>query len=59
MATAAQAGLARGGGDDAFYRGKLRAAQYWIATELPRTDHLARLCASAEDSYARITVDEI
>ncbi|HEY4240651.1 MAG TPA: acyl-CoA dehydrogenase [Kofleriaceae bacterium] len=30
------------------------AAQYWIATDLPRIDHLASLCRSAEDSYAAV-----
>jgi butyryl-CoA dehydrogenase len=39
----------------AFYDGKLRAAQYFIETELPRIGHLAHLCVTAEDSYARMT----
>ena len=39
----------------AFYDGKLRAAQYFIETELPKIGHLAHLCVSAEDSYARMT----
>lgn len=38
--------------DEAFYRGKLQAAQYWLTTELPRTGPLARLCRDEEDSYA-------
>ena len=36
----------------AFYEGKLRAAQYFIETELPKIAHLAHLCVTAEDSYA-------
>jgi alkylation response protein AidB-like acyl-CoA dehydrogenase len=63
QATAAQRGLRqlskgtvqRAGGsgraDEAFYRGKLAAAQYWIMTDVPRVEHLARLCRDGEDSY--------
>ena len=54
MATAASAGLARGGANGPhadFYNGKLRAAAYWFATELPRVAQLAALCASGEESY--------
>jgi alkylation response protein AidB-like acyl-CoA dehydrogenase len=54
MATAAREGLARPDAspvDVAFHEGKLRAAQYWIHTELPRVAHLADLCRTAEDSY--------
>jgi butyryl-CoA dehydrogenase len=40
--------------DEAYYRGMLAAAQYWIRTELPRIDHLARLCREAEDSYGTL-----
>ena len=40
--------------EDPFYRGKLAAAQHFIATELPRLAHLAALCRSGEDSYARL-----
>jgi len=39
----------------AFQEGKLRAAQYFIETELPKIAHLAHLCVSAEDSYAKMT----
>ncbi|HEX4515302.1 MAG TPA: acyl-CoA dehydrogenase C-terminal domain-containing protein, partial [Polyangiaceae bacterium] len=39
----------------AFYDGKLRAAQYFIETDLPKIGHLAHLCVTAEDSYARMT----
>jgi alkylation response protein AidB-like acyl-CoA dehydrogenase len=57
LAAAAREGLARGAGPrDGFYRAKLAAAQYWIATDLPRIHHLAHLCRSGEDSYA--TLDE-
>ena len=51
-AAAAREGLARDTpAKDAFYRGKLAAAQYWIMTDLPRIQHLAHLCRSSEDSY--------
>ncbi len=33
------------------YEGKLRAARYFIATEVPRIEHLAHLCVTREDSY--------
>lgn len=54
QATVARTALSRGTSpaDDAFYRGKLQAAQYWLTTELPRTEQLARLCRDEEDSYA-------
>src|SRR5262249_50233761 len=51
------AALAEKGRDDAFARGKLRAAQYWMASELPRIDHLARLCEDVEDSYLLVKPD--
>jgi alkylation response protein AidB-like acyl-CoA dehydrogenase len=47
------------GKSDPFYEGKLAAAQYWINTELPRVEHLASLCSSAEDSYARVSPDAL
>ena len=37
-----------------FYEGKRRAAQYWMATELPKTKHLAALIQSGEASYAEM-----
>jgi alkylation response protein AidB-like acyl-CoA dehydrogenase len=40
--------------DRDFYAGKRCAAQYWLATELPRVPHLARLCRDGEDSYAQM-----
>lgn len=57
LAAVAREGLAAGAGAPqpaAFYEGKLCAAQYWFATELPRVRILAALCRSAEDSYARM-----
>jgi butyryl-CoA dehydrogenase len=57
LAAAASEALARGAADAGFYRAKLAAAQYWIRTELPRVDHLARLCRDGEDSYARLDPD--
>lgn len=53
MATAATRGLTRGT-DAAFYEGKVRAARYFCATELPRVAHLCDLCERAEDSYAAV-----
>ena len=34
------------------FEGKKQTARYFIRTEVPRIDHLAHLCTSAEDSYA-------
>lgn len=56
QATAAHKALSQGtlssAADEAFYRGKLRAAQYWLRTELPRLAPLVQLCRDEEDSYA-------
>jgi butyryl-CoA dehydrogenase len=57
QAAAAREGLAASRGPSGFYEGKLCAAEYWIKTELPRIDHLAHLCRSGEDSYARMAPD--
>jgi alkylation response protein AidB-like acyl-CoA dehydrogenase len=59
QASAAQEGLATrtDAQSIALYQGKLCAAQYWFSTELPRIEHLSRLCASGEDSYARVQPD--
>jgi alkylation response protein AidB-like acyl-CoA dehydrogenase len=60
MAAAAKEGLARpgvGAPDVAFYEGELAAAQYWVATELPRVGVLAALCRGNDDSYARAQPD--
>ncbi|NVJ27802.1 acyl-CoA dehydrogenase [Myxococcus sp. AM011] len=54
QAAAAKEGLARGSGDADFYEGKLAAAQYWFAVELPRIPLLLHLCRTGEDSYARM-----
>ncbi|MET0595120.1 MAG: acyl-CoA dehydrogenase [Polyangiaceae bacterium] len=57
QAAVAQEGLNAGRGPDDFYRGKLTAAQYWFATELPRASVFAELCRSGEDSYAKMQND--
>ena len=36
---------------------KRAACRYWLATELPRIDHLAALCRSGEDSYLTLDPD--
>ena len=55
QAVVAARALAAANADDRdFYEGKLCAAQYWFATELPRIDHWVRLCREGEDSYARM-----
>ncbi|XXF78896.1 acyl-CoA dehydrogenase [Myxococcaceae bacterium GXIMD 01537] len=54
QAAAAREGLARGAGGADFYEGKLAAAQYWFAVEVPRVAHLAHLCRTGEDSYTRM-----
>lgn len=50
---------AAAGRDEAFARGIDRAAQYWIATELPKVEVLARLCESGERSYVDLRADEL
>jgi len=57
MLHAAAAKEARHAASDAFYAGKLAAAQYWFTTEIPRVAQLAALCRSGEDSYVRIPTD--
>ncbi|RJS24043.1 acyl-CoA dehydrogenase [Corallococcus sp. H22C18031201] len=54
QAAAAREGLKRGADGQDFYEGKLAAAQYWFAVEVPRVALLAKLCRTAEDSYARM-----
>jgi len=56
QATVAKEALASGvnAGDADFYEGKVCAAEYWIATELPKVEALATLCRSGEGSYARM-----
>jgi butyryl-CoA dehydrogenase len=60
LAAVAHRGLAGGPTDAraAHYRMLRAAAQYWIATEVPRIAHLAQLCASGEDSYGQIAADD-
>jgi butyryl-CoA dehydrogenase len=58
IAAVAAAAMAAGRGPRDFYDGKLRAAQYWLATELPRVDALATLCESGEDSYAKMRYEQ-
>lgn len=43
--------------DQGFYRAKLRTAQYWFATEVPRIEQLADLCRAGDDSYAAMQPD--
>jgi alkylation response protein AidB-like acyl-CoA dehydrogenase len=57
QAAVAREGLAVARRPPEFYEGKLCTAEYWIKTELPRIDHLASLCRSGEDSYARMSPD--
>ncbi|HUH05863.1 MAG TPA: acyl-CoA dehydrogenase [Kofleriaceae bacterium] len=58
LAAAASEARRRGEADeDGFHRAQTCAAQYWLRTELPRIDHLAELCRSGEDSYARLDPD--
>jgi alkylation response protein AidB-like acyl-CoA dehydrogenase len=52
QAAAAREGLRRDPASSDFYRGKLAAARYWFATEVPRIDQLCALCRSPDDSYA-------
>jgi butyryl-CoA dehydrogenase len=56
LAQAAAAGECQsaGRGDPGFLEGKRCAAQYWIATEIPRITALCALCRSGEDSYGRM-----
>lgn len=51
------AAAARRRGDGAHTAATLASAQYWIATDLPRIDHLAALCRSGEPSYAALDPD--
>jgi butyryl-CoA dehydrogenase len=52
QAAAAREGLRRDPASSDFYQGKLAAARYWFATEVPRIDQLCALCRSPDDSYA-------
>jgi butyryl-CoA dehydrogenase len=57
QAAAAREGLKRDAASSDFYQGKLAAAQYWFATEVPRIDQLCALCRSADDSYSSMRPD--
>jgi butyryl-CoA dehydrogenase len=50
MAAAARAGMEKDRASADFYRGKLSAARYFLATEVPRIPQLARLCLE-DDSF--------
>jgi len=50
QSAAAHEGLRRDPASADFYRGKIAAARYWFATEVPRIDQLCALCRS-DDSY--------
>lgn len=39
------------GREDPFARGMVQASAYWLTTQLPRVEPLARLCASGERSF--------
>jgi alkylation response protein AidB-like acyl-CoA dehydrogenase len=54
---AAAAKEARVKGSEDFYAGKLAAARYWFATELPRVSQLCALVQSGERSYLEIPDD--
>jgi alkylation response protein AidB-like acyl-CoA dehydrogenase len=57
QASHAKHGLTAGGADSAFYAGKLCAAQYFIATEVPRIQHLVSLIRIGESSYQAVKPD--
>ena len=46
-------------GEDAFVRGIVRAARYWIATEVPRVSQLAALSEGTDRSYLDAREDEL
>ncbi len=57
LAAAAAERAARDASWRDFAAAKQAACRYWLATELPRIDHLATLCRSGEDSYATLDPD--
>ena len=57
LATLAAERLGSGAEHAGWLEGVKQSAQYWIATELPRVDHLLRLCRDSEDSYLRMEPD--
>jgi alkylation response protein AidB-like acyl-CoA dehydrogenase len=54
QAAVAREGLARDPASPGFYQGKLCAAGYFLATEIPEAERLVALCRSGEDSYGRM-----
>ncbi len=52
QAAVAAEGLKLRAHDEDFYRGKLKAAQYWMATEIPRVRELAERCRRGDDSFS-------
>ena len=59
QAAAAREGLSREPATRDFYEGKLAAAAYWFATELPRAPQLAALCRSGEESFRAVTAAQL
>lgn len=59
LAAAAAERAARGQAEAAFVEGKRAAARYWLATELPRLPHLARLCRDNESSYVTVSAEAL
>ncbi|HUQ05838.1 MAG TPA: acyl-CoA dehydrogenase [Kofleriaceae bacterium] len=57
LAAAARERAARDATWKDFAAAKDAACRYWIATELPRVEHLIALCRSAEDSYLSLDPD--
>ncbi|MEQ9502790.1 MAG: acyl-CoA dehydrogenase [Deltaproteobacteria bacterium] len=53
----ATAAKPKAGSGDGFYEGKLRAAQYWLTSELPKNTLLVRLAKDAESSFAQMQPD--
>jgi butyryl-CoA dehydrogenase len=58
LATAALIGLGKQP-DDAFLRGKVASATYFLRTEIPRAKTSLALVRSGEDSFERVRVDEL
>ena len=54
LARAARSAMNEGEIDADYAEGLLCAAQYWLSTELPRVETLAKLCHDAEDSYLKM-----
>ncbi len=53
----ATAAKPKAGSGDGFYEGKLRAAQYWLTSELPKNTLLVRLAKDGESSFAQMQSD--